>query len=128
MSIPRFAPARRTAGRALVLPIALALLAAGCGGADRAGGGDASTASPPATPAGAGSAPAAEPAPAPGLAPRDPLAEVEDSINEANLYRQRQQSMETYESCMRKAKGLEQPVRTTIENACKRSSRGAPRP
>lgn len=109
------------------LPL-LVVLAAACGGVEKAGGDDAAgSGTPPASASDAGSAPAAQPAPAPGLAPPDPLAEVEDSIHEADLFHRRQSSMESYESCMEKAKVLEPPARAAIEAACKRS-RGAPQP
>ncbi|HET7459773.1 MAG TPA: hypothetical protein VFJ82_00940 [Longimicrobium sp.] len=108
---------------ALVCAVAAA---AGCGGGDRPGADDASPAvqAPAVVPS---ASPAGEAAPSPAPAPPDPLAQAEDSMREADLFRQRQQSMETYESCMRKAQGLEPHVRATIVAACKRS-RGAPRP
>lgn len=121
MSTAGFTPVRRGAQAAWIA--ALVLAAAACGGVDRPGADQLPGGAPPAA-APASAAPAGESAPAPGLAPPDPLAEVEDSIREADLFRQRQQSMESYESCMRKAKGLEEPARTMIENACKRSRGG----
>ena len=62
-----------------------------------------------------GSAPAA-----PGQAPRQ-LTPEQDSIQEARLYEQRRQSMETYDSCMKKAAAVDGEARRTIEAACARS-------
>jgi hypothetical protein len=108
----------------MVLPLVAAALAAGaCGPGGDAPGGDGSDAAPAAAaPAAPGAQPAAEalpPAPPPGQP--DPLAEARDSIQEADLYHRRQRSMESLESCMAKAKGLEPAVRATIETACKRA-------
>jgi len=118
--------AARHPGARRLCVTALALLAMACGGDTRA--------APPAQSSADGDVPEAaapagetraEPQPAP-MSPADSLlAEQHDSIHEAELYQQRQQSMETYESCMAKARGLEPPVRATIEAACKRSP-GAP--
>ncbi|HET7232597.1 MAG TPA: hypothetical protein VFJ16_21485 [Longimicrobium sp.] len=115
---------------AAVLPaVALLATAAACG--DRKLDDEAASpgaAAPGAAPAGnVASAPdgqAAAPQDAPP--PRDPLAEAEDSIAEAQLFHKRQQSMESYASCMEKAKGLEPGPRAVIEAACKRG-RGAQR-
>ncbi|HEU4561615.1 MAG TPA: hypothetical protein VFS20_27565 [Longimicrobium sp.] len=119
-------PARSVPPRAWrwpVLPLLATILAAGgCGGANDDTG-DPDSATPASAPA---SAPAAAPAgdeaaaPPPGLAAPDPLEVARDSMQEAELYRQRQQSMESYESCMRKARGLDPPQRAMIETACKR--------
>ncbi|HKP74845.1 MAG TPA: hypothetical protein VJT67_04845, partial [Longimicrobiaceae bacterium] len=57
---------------------------------------------------------------APGEAPRE-LTPEQDSIQEARLYAQRQQSMESYESCMRKAAAVDGEARRIIEQACARS-------
>jgi len=77
----------------------------------------------------AGSAPgggdaAAAPAPAQIWTPDDSArAARQDSIELAHDYYERLSHMETYESCMAKAKGLEPGPRAVIEQACNRSSR-----
>jgi hypothetical protein len=48
----------------------------------------------------------------------------EDSIELAQDYNMRRGAMETYESCMAKAKGLEPGPRAVIEQACARSRPG----
>ncbi len=71
--------------------------------------------------------PAAEaaPPPAPGAPPPPPLTPEQDSIQEARAYARRQQSMESYESCVAKVRGIEEPIRSTLIEACGRSrSRG----
>jgi len=68
--------------------------------------------------------PATAPAPsaAPGAAPAvAPLSPEQDSIQEAQAFARRQQSMETYESCVAKVKGIEEPIHTTLMEACARS-------
>ena len=108
---------------ALPTLLAAVLAAGGCGGADDQPGDAGGTASSATTPA---PAPAAAPAggepaaPPPGFAAPDPLEVARDSMQEAELYRSRQQSMESYESCMRKARDLDPPQRAMIETACKR--------
>ncbi|HEX8905909.1 MAG TPA: hypothetical protein VF771_13755 [Longimicrobiaceae bacterium] len=44
-----------------------------------------------------------------------------DSTREAQLYHRRQQSMETLESCLAKARAAEGPQRAVLEAACRRS-------
>jgi hypothetical protein len=69
--------------------------------------------------------PAPAPPPAPGAPLPPPLTPEQDSIQEARAFAQRQRSMESYESCMRKADVVaEEPVRTTLREACARSSGG----
>jgi hypothetical protein len=81
-----------------------------------------------AAPAAAPGEPPAEaaPPPAPGAPPAPPLTPEQDSIQEARAYARRQQSMESYESCMAKADGLEEPARTTIRQACARRRAAQP--
>jgi hypothetical protein len=67
----------------------------------------------------------AAPPPAPGAPPAPPPTPEQDSIQEARAFARRQQSMESYESCVAKAEGLEEPARTTIRQACGRR-RAAP--
>ena len=126
-------PAPRTprrGARHTLLPLALLLMAA-CGGGDPDAAPDAA---PPAEtaavaqPAADEAAQPAQPAPAqvvPG-SPEDIARITQDSIQEAQLYRRRQASMESVESCIAKTRAIEQPQRTILENACKRS-RGAQR-
>jgi hypothetical protein len=61
----------------------------------------------------------AQPLPA-GASPNAASAE-QDSINEARFYTHRLQSMESYESCVRKAAAADPPVRAVLEAACARS-------
>jgi hypothetical protein len=56
----------------------------------------------------------------PGASPNLPSAE-QDSINEAKFYNHRLQSMESYDSCMRKAASADPPVRSVLQAACARS-------
>jgi len=74
----------------------------------------------PAPPAAAGDPSAPPGAAAPGAAPAEVLTPEQDSIQEAQAYARRQRSMESYESCVAKAKDLEEPARTTIQQACGR--------
>ena len=105
--------------------IAAALLVAACRGDE--GGGAAPAA---AAPGAAAPSPASESAPPPpppaAMSVEDSiLAAREDSIHEAELFKQRSAQMESYESCMAKARRLEPPeVRAPIIAACGRS-RGA---
>ena len=71
----------------------------------------------------AGGAPASG-APAAAAPPAAPLTPEQDSIREAQAFRRRQRSMESYESCVAKTKTIEEPVRTRLVEACGRS-RGA---
>jgi hypothetical protein len=114
-------------GRSLAAALALAVGLAACGrkqvpadAYDPDGAVAPETAAPP---------PAAAPAPAaaaaPGAAPAAaPLTPEQDSAREAQAFRRRQQSMESYESCIAKSSSVEEPVRTTLKQACARS-RGA---
>jgi hypothetical protein len=79
------------------------------------------------TPAPAPPAAAAAPA-APGAAPAAPqLTPEEDSAQEARAFARRQQSMESYESCMAKTNSIEEEqVRATLREACARSRRPKP--
>jgi len=70
-------------------------------------------------------------APAPPAAPGAPAAAAQltpeqDSAQEARAFARRQQSMESYESCMAKTNSIEEPVRTTLREACARSRRPKP--
>jgi hypothetical protein len=47
-----------------------------------------------------------------------------DSIDLAKDYHRRLGNMESYQSCMAKAKGVEAPARAVIEQACARSHPG----
>ena len=82
----------------------------------------------PAAPAAAAPTPppAAGAAPAPGSAPAQALTPEQDSAQQAQDFARRQQSMETYESCMAKVRDAEEPVRSTLLAVCARR-RGAPR-
>jgi hypothetical protein len=105
------------------LPLLAALLcAAACGRGDVQNQATPQEGTPASSPAAAPAA--AAPAPPPALAPEDPLEAVRDSIQEAEDYRRRLQSMETLESCLAKVKGLPPEVRAPIEAACRRSPRG----
>jgi len=59
-------------------------------------------------------------APAPGQAPQQ-LTPEQDSIQEAQQYEHRRQSMESYDSCMLKAAAADGEARKIIEQACARS-------
>lgn len=113
----------RAARRWVLLPLLATLLAAAaCGGADD-GAGEPGTPAPgaaPAAPANAGGSADPAASPPPGLAQPSPLEIARDSVEEAELYRRRQQSMESFASCMQKAKDLEPAQRQVIEAACKR--------
>jgi hypothetical protein len=126
------APALRGARRLALLPLmAAALLAGGCRGDGNA---DDEQAPPAAAPSAAPASDAgtAETQPA-AAAPAAPVT-VEDSIRMAREdstalatdYHQRLGSMETYASCMQKAKAADPEQRPVLEGACKRA-RGAPR-
>jgi hypothetical protein len=72
----------------------------------------------------AGTEAVAEPAPGPATVPQPGPAADQDSAqwaaDEARKFRQRTASMESYASCMGKARDLPPPVRARIEAACKR--------
>ena len=76
------------------------------------------TAAPPPAPPPPAPPGAAAPAPA-------PLTPEQDSAQEARAFARRQQSMESYESCMEKVAGIEEPTRTTLREACARTRRPA---
>jgi hypothetical protein len=76
---------------------------------------------PPAAQAGP-PAPGAAPAPAPMPTPE------QDSAQEAALYARRQQSMESYESCVAKVRDVEEPARSTLMAACRRTRGGGAKP
>ena len=114
----------RTVGRrfpAAALTLAAALALAACGGRTVPAeeyDPDAPVAQDTATPA-----PAAEaaPPPAPGAPPAAPLTPEQDSIQEARAFARRQQSMESYQSCIEKTNDVEEPARTTLRAACART-------
>jgi hypothetical protein len=69
-----------------------------------------------------GGAPAPDAAPgAAAPAAAAPLTPEQDSIREVQAFRRRQQSMESYESCLQKATSVDEPVRSTLREACGRS-------
>jgi len=119
------------AGRRVAFTMLAALALAACGG-DRAARTDgAESAGTGAAPSAASPQPAGSSAPRPAEAPtagpgaaQDPLAEARDSLQEAELYHRRQQSMESLESCLGKARVLDQPARGQVEAACRRSHGG----
>jgi hypothetical protein len=120
---PRRAAGSRAARRWTLLPLLATLLAAAaCGGAGDAAEepGTAAPGAAPAEPAHAGDGADPAAAPPPGLSQPSPLEIARDSMEEAELYRRRQQSMESFASCMQKAKDLEPAQRQMIEAACKR--------
>jgi hypothetical protein len=68
---------------------------------------------------------APEPEPgAPVPPPHIPTPE-EDSIRDAASYHRRLRSMESYEDCVEKTRGLEEPIRSRLVAACGRSRRPA---
>lgn len=75
-----------------------------------------------------GGAPAPDAAPAAAAPAAAPLTPEQDSAREAQAFRRRQQSMESYDSCIAKANSVDEPVRSTLREACGRSGRrGTPR-
>jgi|GEM_PF-3077729 len=72
----------------------------------------------------AGAVASPEPAAEPNVVPQPGPAADQDSAqwaaDEARKFRQRTASMESYASCMGKARDLPQPARARIEAACKR--------
>lgn len=109
--------------RVAALPLLAAILVAACDRGAKAPGATAENA-PPAASAASEAQAAPAPAPDPALQPMDPLEAVRDSVQEAELYHRRIESMESYESCMAKARVLDPPARASIEAACKRSHGG----
>ena len=115
---------RRARARAAGLAFAAAVALGACG-RTQVPANEYDPDSPP--PAGAArSAPSAAPAagpPAPGAPPQPVLTPEQDSAQEAEAFARRQESMETYESCMAKIRDVEEPVRATLVEACGRSRR-----
>jgi hypothetical protein len=120
-------PARRGRSLAVALSLAAALGASACGGRGQVPAAEydpdvpAKDAPPPPAPAAA--TPAA-PA-APGAAPAAVLTPEQDSIQEERAFAHRKESMETYESCMRKANSVqEEPAHSTLRAVCARNREG----
>ena len=114
-------------GRSLAAALALTLALGACGRGKVPAAQYDPDAPPPQDTAATAAAeePVPAPPPGPGAPPPAPLTPEQDSINEARAFAQRQRSMESYESCMRKANVVqEEPVRTTLRQACERSSGG----
>jgi hypothetical protein len=112
---------RRARARAAALALAAAVALGACG-QKQVPAEEYDPDAPP--PAGAArSAPAAQAPPAaPGAPPAAPMLTPEqDSAQEAEAFARRQQSMESYESCVAKIRGIEEPVRSTLMEACGRS-------
>lgn len=115
---------RRARARAAALALAAAIALGACG-QKQVPAEEYDPDAPPPTGA-ARSAPAPQPAPppAPGAPPAPPqpmLTPEQDSAQEAEAFARRQQSMESYESCVAKIRGIEEPVRSTLMEACGRS-------
>jgi len=125
------APALRGARRLAVLPLLAGALLGACRGNgdedDDAQAPPAAAASPAPVDAGSDPAqPAAAPAPAAPMTVEDSIRIArDDSIALAKDYNQRLGSMESYASCMQKAKAGDAQVRPVLEAACKRA-RGGP--
>ncbi|MFL5382850.1 MAG: hypothetical protein ACJ8GN_10085 [Longimicrobiaceae bacterium] len=112
-------------GRSLAAALVLAAaLAAGACGRKQVPAEEYDPDAPKAPPAVPPPAAQAGPPAAPGAAPAPMPTPEQDSAQEAAFYARRQQSMESYESCVAKVRDVEEPARSTLVAACARTRAG----